>query len=405
LVTGDVSEPRQARISEAQDPLYDEHRLPEIDRLRGVVMVLMALDHMRDFFDADAIRFSPTDLDHTYPVLFFTRFITHFCAPTFTVLAGASAYLYGFKVKDPTALSRFLAARGLWLIFLDVVVISPIWSMGSGRIELGTLWAIGCGLMALAALSRLSPRTVLLMGVSIIFGHNLLDGIHAADLGAFGPWWNLLHEQGKLPFDIPGGVIYPALPWIGVAALGYGAGPLFLKPAKLRDRALYVAGALALALFVALRFSNLYGDPRPWSAQRDLIFTLLSFLNVTKYPPSLLYLLVTLGGAALALPALARTGGRFGAALTVFGRTPLFFYVLHLYVGVAAALAFVLWQGYSLTEIAGWAKSGGLPPELGAGLAGAYLAWILVVLALYPLCRWFAQVKRRRRDLWWLTYL
>jgi uncharacterized membrane protein len=405
LATGAVSGPRQARISEAQNPLYDEHRLPEIDRLRGLVMVLMALDHMRDFFDADAIRFSPTDLDRTNAFLFFTRFITHFCAPTFTVLAGVSAYLYGVKVKDSAALSRFLAARGLWLIFLDAVVISPIWSMGSGRIELGTLWAIGCGLVALAALSRLPQRFVLLTGVLIIFGHNLLDGIHAADLGAFGPWWSLLHETGKLPFDVPGDVIYPALPWIGVAALGYGIGPLFLEPAKSRDRALFVAGGMALALFVVLRFSNFYGDPHPWGAQRDSLFTLLSFLKVTKYPPSLLYLLATLGGAALALPLLARAGGGVGAALTVFGRTPLFFYVLHLYVGVAAALAFVMAQGYSLSDIAGWAKARAPPPEFGASLAGAYLAWILVILALYPLCRWFAQVKRRRRDLWWLTYL
>lgn len=405
MAIGAVSGPRQARISDAQNPLYDEHRLPEIDRLRGLVMVLMALDHMRDFFDADAIRFSPTDLDRTNAFLFFTRFITHFCAPTFTALAGVSAYLYGVKVKDPKALARFLAARGLWLIFLDAAVISPIWTMGSGRIELGTLWAIGCGLVALAALSRLSPRIVLLVGVSIMFGHNLLDGVHAADLGALGPWWSLLHERGKLPLGLPGGVIYPALPWIGVAALGYGIGPLFLEPAKLRDRALYVAGAGALALFVLLRFSNLYGDPHPWSVQRDSLFTLLSFLNVTKYPPSLLYLLATLGGAALALPALESVKGWIGTGFTVFGRTPLFFYVLHLYLGVAAALAFVLAQGYSLTDIAGWAKAGGPPPELGAGLTGAYLAWILVVLALYPLCRWFAQVKSRRRDLWWLTYL
>ncbi len=405
MATGIVSGPRQARISEAKDPLYSEHRLPEIDRLRGLVMVLMALDHMRDFFDADAMRFSPTDMDRTNVFLFFTRFITHFCAPTFTVLAGVGAYLYGAKVKDPAALSRFLAARGLWLIFLDAVVISPIWGMGSGRIELGTLWAIGCGLLALAALSRLSPRSVLLVGVSIIFGHNLLDGVHAADLGALGPWWSLLHEQGKLPLGAPGGVIYPALPWIGVAALGYGIGPLFHEPARLRDRMLLVAGGAALALFVVLRLSNFYGDPHPWTTQRDSLFTLLSFLNVTKYPPSLLYLLATLGGAALALPALELAKGWIGSALTVFGRTPLFFYVLHLYVGVAAALAFVVAQGYSLTDIAGWAKAGVPPPEAGAGLAGAYLAWILVVLALYPLCRWFAQVKRRRRDLWWLTYL
>ncbi|MGJ0425423.1 DUF1624 domain-containing protein [Methylocystis sp.] len=405
MATGAVSRPRQARIGGTQDPLYDEHRLPEIDRLRGLVMVLMALDHMRDFFDADVMRFSPTDLDHTYPFLFFTRFITHFCAPTFTVLAGVSAYLYGVKVKDPAALSKFLAARGLWLILLDVALISPIWSMGWGRIELATLWAIGCSLVALAALSRLSPRTVLLVGLAIIFGHNLLDGIHAADLGAFGPWWSLLHEPGKLPFGMPGGVLYPALPWIGVGALGYGIGPLFLKPAALRDRTLYLAGGAALALFVVLRFSNLYGDPHPWSVQRDSVFTLLSFLNVTKYPPSLLYLLVTLGGAALTLPALARAGKRIGDALTVFGRTPLFFYVLHLYVGAFAALALTLARGYSLEDVAAWAKSGGPPPEFGAGLAGAYIAWILIVLALYPLCRWFAQVKRQRRDLWWLTYL
>jgi uncharacterized membrane protein len=405
LATGTVSWPRQARIGGAQNPLYDEHRLPEIDRLRGLVMVLMALDHMRDFFDADVMRFSPTDLDHTYPFLFFTRFITHFCAPTFTVLAGVSAYLYGVKVKDPAALAKFLAARGVWLILLDAAVISPIWGMGWGRIELSTLWAIGCSLVALAALSRLSPRIVLLISVAIIFGHNLLDGIHAADLGAFGPWWSLLHEPGKLPFDVPGGVLYPALPWIGVGALGYGLGPLFLKPAIRRDRTLYLAGGAALALFVVLRFSNLYGDPRPWSVQRDSVFTLLSFLNVTKYPPSLLYLLVTLGGAALTLPALARAGKRIGDALTVFGRTPLFFYVLHLYVGALAALALTFARGYSLEDIATWSKAGGPPPEFGVGLAGAYVAWILIVLALYPLCCWFAEVKRRRRDLWWLTYL
>lgn len=387
------------------ESLRDEHRLPEIDRLRGLVMVLMALDHMRDFFDADVMRFSPTDLDRTYPLLFFTRFITHFCAPTFTLLAGVGAYLYGAKIKDSAALSRFLAARGLWLIFLDAVAISPIWSMGSGRVELGTLWAIGCGLLALAALSPLSPRAALIVGAGIIFGHNLLDGIHAADLGALGPWWSLLHEPGKLPLGAPGGVYYPALPWIGVAALGFGIGPLFLEPTKRRDRALYIAGAGALALFVLLRFSNVYGDPHPWSAQRDALSTLLSFLNVTKYPPSLLYLLVTLGGAAFALPALERIGGRLGGALTLFGRTPLFFYVLHLYVGAGAALALALARGYTLEEIGAFAKAGAPPPEFGVGLGGAYIAWIAVVLALYPLCRWFADVKRRRRDLWWLTYL
>lgn len=383
----------------------EERRLPEVDRLRGLVMVIMALDHMRDFFDADAIRFSPTDLAHTYPFLFFTRFITHFCAPTFALLAGVGAFLYGARQQNPRKLSLFLASRGLWLIFLDAFLISPIWSMGSGKIEFGTLYAIGCGLLALSALSRLPTPAVLAIGAAVIFGHNLLDGIHAADLGAWGPWWRLLHERGPLPPGLRGDVVYPAAPWIGVVAFGYGIGPLFQRSAGERDRILRIGGLAALALFLALRSGNFYGDPKDWAAQRDAVFSALSFLNVTKYPPSLLYLLVTLGGAMLVLPLLEKVRGAAGKALVIFGRTPLFFYVLHLYLGVAAALALALGRGYSLAQIGEFAKSGAPPPEFGAGLAGAYVAWIAVVLALFPLCRWFAELKRRRADWWWLSYL
>lgn len=379
-------------------------RLPEIDRLRGLVMVVMALDHMRDFFDADALRFSPTDLDHSYPFLFLTRFVTHFCAPTFALLAGAGAFLYGARRRSPATLSLFLATRGVWLILLDAVAISPVWG-GPGRVMLGTLWAIGCGLLALSLLSRLPPGIVLAIGAALILGHNLFDGVHAADLGAFGPLWRLLHEQGPLPLGIPGVVYYPALPWIGVVALGYGLGPLFLAAPARRDRLLRRAGLCALAAFVLLRAANLYGDPNAWSAQRNELFTLLSFFNVTKYPPSALYLLVTLGGAALALPALERLHGAAGRVLAIFGRTPLLFYVLHLYVGVALALALAAARGYSLADIHNFMKSGGPPADFGAGLSGAYAAWVLVVAALYPLCRWFAGVKRRRTDLWWLGYL
>jgi uncharacterized membrane protein len=390
----------RANVAEtAADP-----RLPEIDRLRGFVMVLMALDHMRDFFDADALRFSPTDLDRTYPFLFVTRFVTHFCAPTFALLAGVGAYLYGARRQDPRALSIFLATRGIWLILLDIVVVSPVWG-GPGRIWLGTLWAIGCGLLALSILSRLPVRAVLAIGLAIVFGHNLLDGIHAADLGDFGPWWSLLHERGPLPFGVSGRVAYPALPWIGVVAFGYGLGPLFERPPAERDRLLCKAGLAALTLFLLLRASNLYGDPRPWTEQRDAIFSALSFFNVTKYPPSLLYSLVTLGGAALALPLLSRLGGAAGNALAIFGRTPLFFYVLHLYLGILAALALMRARGYTLAELGVFVASGAPPQDFGVGLAGAYLAWLLAVVALYPLCRWFAGVKRRRTDLWWLVYL
>ncbi|MGE5369483.1 MAG: DUF1624 domain-containing protein [Chloroflexota bacterium] len=378
-------------------------RLPEIDRLRGLVMILMALDHMRDFFDADAMRFSPTDLDRTYPFLFLTRFVTHFCAPTFALLAGVGAYLYGARGRSHKTLSLFLATRGLWLIALDAIVISPVWG-GPGRVMLGTLWAIGCGLLALSVLSLLPSRVVLAIGAAIILGHNLLDGVRSADLGAFAPLWRLLHEGGPLPFDIPGAVYYPALPWIGVVALGFGLGPLFQAAPEVRDRVLRLAGLGALAAFLVLRGANLYGDPHPWTTQRDGLFSLLSFFNLTKYPPSALYLLVTLGGAALILPALARLHGHAARVLETFGRTPLLFYVLHLYLGVAAALALAAAQGYSLADIGGFMKSGP-PADFGVGLGGAYVAWVLVVAALYPLCRWFAQVKRRRTDLWVLSYL
>jgi uncharacterized membrane protein len=188
-------------------------------------------------------------------------------------------------------------------------------------------------------------------------------------------------------------------------ATGYGLGPLFQKPAAERDAWLRRAGGGALFLFVALRASNVYGDPKPWSIQRDDVFTLLSFLNVSKYPPSLLYLLVTLGGAALVLPTLARLGPRLGGVLEIYGRTPLLFYVAHLYVGAAAALGLAALRGYSLADLAGFVTSAAPPADFGFGLAGAYAAWIAVVAGLYPLCRWFAGVKRRRRDLWWLSYL
>jgi len=395
----------RSRGGQARNLATDDNRLPEIDRLRGLIMVLMALDHMRDFFDADALRFSPTDLTRTYPFLFFTRFVTHFCAPNFALLAGAGAYLYGARLLNSGRLSLFLASRGLWLIFLDVFVISPAWAPGSGRIELGTLYAIGCGLLALAALSRLPARAVLAVGAMIVLGHNLLDGIHAESLGAGAPWWRLLHEPGPLPMGVPGDVLYPALPWIGVVAVGYGMGPLFQQPAARRDHVLRAAGLAALAAFVALRSLNLYGDPKGWTPQGDIVFSVLSFLNVTKYPPSLLYLLVTIGGAALLLPALERLTGRIGAALIIFGRTPLFFYVLHLYFGLAGAVALALARGFTPADLASYLRSGAPPPDFGVGLGGAYVAWVLVVVALYPLCRWFAELKRRRKDWWWLTYL
>ena len=373
-----------------REAAVEEKREPGPDRLRGLVIVLMALDHARMFFHADVLRFSPTDLTQTYPALFLTRFVTHFCAPTFALLAGLGAFLHYAKGRDQSRTAKFLLTRGLWLVFLDVALISPIFTQELGKFALGTLWAIGCGLIALSALCFLGSRAVLAIGCVILASHDLLDGVHAGSLGAFGPFWNLLHEPGPLPFGISGRVAYPILPWIGVVALGYGLGPLFLEDAEKRKRILTWVSLVALLAFLVLRGVNQCGDPKLWSVQANAAMTALSFLNVSKYPPSLLYALVTLGPALILLPRMEKLGGAVGKVLANFGRTPLFFYVTHLYLGAAIVVGLMALSN---------------PPEsYRVALPWVYLAWIALVAALYPACRWFADLKRRS-DAWWLSYL
>ena len=379
-------------------------RLPGIDRMRGLVIVLMALDHVRDFFNVDALYFDPADLTRTYPALFLTRFVTHYCAPTFVLLAGVSAFLHGRKLNDRGALARFLLTRGVWLILLDAIVVSPVWALELGRFHLATLWAIGCSMIALAGLIFLPLRAVLLIGVLILVSHNLLDPLHAAQFGAWAPLWSMLHEPGALPFGLRGGVSYPVLPWIGIMALGYGLGPVFLEPASTRARQLTLLGLASIALFLLLRGTNFYGDSRLWGQQRDSMMTALSVLNVSKYPPCLLYALVTLGPALLLLPAMERFGGFACEVLATFGRVPLFIYLLHLYAAHAAAVALFLTEGFDFAQLRGFGAQAAPPAGLGLSLPATYAAWILIMAALYPACRWFANVKRRRHD-WWLSYL
>jgi uncharacterized membrane protein len=401
--------PALAEINMTDALARSSSRIPEIDRLRGLVMVLMALDHMRDFLDADSMRFNPTDLSHTYPILFFTRLVTHLCAPTFAFLAGCGAFLYGDRIKNSRAISQFLISRGFWLIALDIFLVGPVFAGGPGKVELGTLWAIGCGLVSLSALCQLRSEHVLIIGLVIVFGHDILDGVHASDLGVYGPWWRLLHERGDLPLGIPGSVVYPILPWIGVVALGYGFGQVFLRPVLEREGIIRVSGYCALLIFVVLRTINIYGDPVPWTIQNDKLSTFLSFLNVSKYPPSLLYLMLTLGISALIMGSLnqMRAGikKQAGDALAVFGRTPLLFYILHLYLGAAMGLVVAHFQGYSLQQISNFIQTKSVPESLGLGLLGAYAGWIIVVLLLYPVCHRFDQFKQRRSDLWILRYL
>src|SRR5689334_18087022 len=302
-------------------------RLSSIDILRGLIIVIMALDHVRDYFTD--VRFNPLDPTHTTAMLYATRWITNFCAPVFVLLAGVSAYLVGRRLTT-RALSRFLLTRGLWLAFLELAVISVEWTFNF-RFELGLImqvvWAIGMSMVALSGLVYLPVRVVGAIGVAICLFHNLLDGVPMPESPVLKAVWAILHVESQLAI---GYVHYPLIPWVGVMAAGYALGSVFwMEPAR-RHRILVTLGASMIALFFVLRLVNVYGDPVPWTTQSDHIHTLMSFMNVKKYPPSLDYVLVTLGPMLLLLAQLENVRGWFANVLQVYGRVPLFFYVLHL---------------------------------------------------------------------------
>jgi uncharacterized membrane protein len=381
-------------------------RLDSVDLLRGLVIVIMALDHARDFFTN--VRFDPTDLTQTTAALFLTRWITHFCAPVFVFLAGTSAYLYQARRKSIGEVSRFLLTRGLWLVLLEWTVIRWAWMFNfnytTELLFVQVIWVIGVSMIVLAGLVHLPLGAVAAVGIAMIAGHNLLDGIAPESLGRWGPLWILLHVQAPLPLrgDQVFFVIYPLVPWIGVMAAGYAFGRLLQRPAEERRRLLLRLGGGLTAAFVLIRAINAYGDPAPWSVQESDGRTLLSFLNTTKYPPSLLFLLMTLGPAIALLPLFERLRGPLARAVTVYGRVPLFFYVLHLFLIHALALLVGVLAGFEPRSfLRVWMF---LPESWGYGLPVVYLIWAGVVLALYPACRWFAGVKARRREAW-LSYL
>lgn len=385
-------------------------RLDSIDLLRGCVMILMALDHVRDYFGNAAI--DPTDPATTTAALFFTRWITHFCAPVFFLLTGVGAYLAGRRRTTP-GLSRFLLTRGLWFLVLELFVMRCFgWQFNVDyRVTLLTvLWAIGWGLIALAGLVYLPASAVGAIGVLMIAVHNLFDRVPAAAFGRAAPLWSILHAPGVVYSDGRHLVFaaYTLIPWIGVVAAGYGLGRVFEWDRDRRRRTLAVLGTTMTAAFLALRAVNVYGDPRPWRHFPIEGHTALSFLNATKYPPSLLFLLMTLGPPLLFLRAVdGRTLGILRPAL-VFGRVPLFYYMLHVVVMHVMAVAVCQWR-YGAVH---WMfESPGLaqfpvtqPPGWPLSLPYVYLCWAAVVVMLYPLCRWFAGVRRRRTD-WWLSYL
>jgi uncharacterized membrane protein len=378
-------------------------RLANVDLVRGVVMVLMALDHTRDYF---MIRpYQPTDMDHTTVAFFFTRWLTHFCAPTFVFLAGTGAYLHGARCRTRWELAGFLLTRGLWLVFLELFVVSSFWKLRFDPTLLigAVVWAIGWSMVVLAVLQFLPVPVVVGFGVLLITGHNALDKITVWDVGPLGGVWAVLHTGDMVRLG-PGVQLipaYPLIPWVGVMAVGYGFGALLQRGREERRWAALVLGIFATAAFVLLRATNWYGDPDPWSVQADPALTVCSFLNCRKYPPSLCYLLMTLGPALIALAALDREPGPVGKFFIVFGRVPLFYYVLHLplIIALGAVHAIVRYGPDALL----WTPET-LPNEMG-DLVTVYAAWVVVVALLYPVCRWYAGVKQRHRGSVLLSYL
>lgn len=394
------------------DPLTRGARIDSIDLLRGAVIVLMALDHVRDYFHADAFLYDPTDLARTTAALFLTRWITHYCAPVFVFLAGLAAYLQGSR-KSLKELSFFLATRGARLVFLELFGVSlcRTFNLAFPYFNLQVIWAIGVGMIVMSALIHLERRLLLLVAVALVAGHNLLDGVHVPGGGPFAFLWAVLHEVGRFELGRTAvRVHYPLLPWIGIMALGYCCGPWYggrCRP-ETRTRGLLLVGLLATGLFVLVRAGNLYGDPAPWSPQESDLFSLFAFLNVNKYPPSFLYTLMTLGPALVVLALAERPLGRLTRWMVTLGRVPLFFYMAHILLIHLVATIAAIATGYRLTDMI---LSGGVndaPALKGYGftLSTTYLVWLGVVLALYPCCHWFAAYKTSHQaSRWWLSYL
>jgi uncharacterized membrane protein len=389
----------------AEYPTTKRVRVESVDIVRGVIMILMALDHVRDFFGVPGV--SPTNLAQTSVALFFTRWVTHFCAPVFFLLLGTGASL-ALGRKSKRELSRFLFTRGLWLIFLELVLFRCFgvqFNVDYRLTMLDVLWALGWAMIVLSALVWLRVSVVTALGVVMIATHNLLDSVRSGN-----PLWTILHSLNFI-LETPRHSIfiaYPLIPWVGVTAAGYGLGQVYGWAPERRKAFLVRLGIGLTAGFFLLRGINLYGDPIRWSVQKSAAFTVLSFLNTNKYPPSLLYLLMTLGPAIVFLWAVDGRTPRFLRPALVVGKVPMFYYLVHMPVIHLLAIVFcfarygaVHWMfespsvdKYPITPPPGW----------GVSLLAIYLIWASVVIALYPLCRWFAGIKQRRSDAW-LSYI
>jgi len=389
-------------------------RIESIDLLRGIIMIIMALDHVRDYFHAYSYNYDPTDLQHASAPIFLTRWITHFCAPLFMLLAGISACLYGLK-NGRKALSFFLFTRGLWLVIVELFIVTLEWTFNPHypSFILQVIWAFGISMMVLALLIHLPRPVLLLVGILLVAAHNTLDNIHISGNNAPALLWSMLHDPNFRGFNfgpIHPIIGYPVLPWIGIITLGYSLGS-FYAPAvttETRKKSLRNLGIGAILLFILLRWTNMYGDAAHWSVQKNFLFTLFSFVNTTKYPPSLLYALMTLGPALLFLAYAERPLNRLGSSVQVFGRVPMFFYLLHIPLIHAMAILAAMLSGHTAADMVNlttWVTANPQLKSYGFSLPIVYLVWIVVVVLLYPLCLRFSKYKQANQgNKKWLSY-
>ncbi len=386
------------------------NRINSIDLLRGVIMIIMALDHTRDFLHVAAWTDSPMNLATTTPWLYFTRWITHLCAPNFVFLAGLSVYLQQLR-KSKKTLSAFLIKRGSWLVLIEILIVNLEFSFDItfSFVALQVIWVIGIGMIILGLILWLPFGIIFITGLVIVLGHNALDYYEAGITAQPPLWYSLLHRPSvyKLSEHFSLLVFYPLLPWCGLMLLGYCFGKLFVKfEDNKRQRMLILSGSALLLFFIVLRYTNTYGDPLNWSPQKNGLYTFLSFINLQKYPPSLLFMCITVGLAMLILAFVQNVNNRLTRFITVYGRVPFFYYVLHFFLLHLVATIFFFARGHSLNEGIhhGQETPNFVRPGEGLSLAIVYIIWLCVVLALYPLCKRFNEYKRHHKE-WWLSYL